>query len=516
MKFNDILLVPQSFNMIGIVRNQGTLGTCWSFAGCESLQSNKNDHSIVFSPLHLAYIKGSYVKGGTYKDIMEYLNNWYGPVLEDDFPYDKAVEIAVKVFEEKKEDILKFLFKFFKEKIKKNEIVYWMIDKCILPKSKYYLRLSFFYGIEEYKDLANIKNEINRKICKFRCEDCNNDCKYCLDCFRCRECNRCEYSEYIAKEMDDGIDDLIDADITKAINSYYDENYPKPERFGICENAYYLTFDRKAGDNPKEELTKFEIKSIKDKISDIKAVSISIKSPCSNDISVYNDKINCIRHHAVAIIGWDDEYSKGNFQKPQPKKDGAFLVKNSWGEDAHDKGYFWLSYEDKTLSHAIAYDFPKTDVPYTKQLNHCKVCALDEIDGFEAKYGKAVYIPNESGSIKAIRSYFYVGKVDCDFTILINGETKGNIALNSSILVYSDSNYPGYKTIYLDKEIAFNANDTIEVIGNYNVSNKSYGDKLPLAIVENAQKDNTYYSEDGKNFKDLADKNAILGLAVLY
>ncbi|MDE7389780.1 MAG: hypothetical protein K2M82_02420 [Lachnospiraceae bacterium] len=51
--------------------------------------------------------------------------------------------------------------------------------------------------------------------------------------------------------------------------------------------------------------------------------------------------------HAVAIVGWDDNYSKENFSSvARPSSDGAWLVKNSWGDDVCDNGYLWISYED--------------------------------------------------------------------------------------------------------------------------------------------------------------------------
>lgn len=50
--------------------------------------------------------------------------------------------------------------------------------------------------------------------------------------------------------------------------------------------------------------------------------------------------------HVVAIVGWNDNYSRNKFDGAvKPKNNGAWLCKNSWGTDNQDKGYFWLSYE---------------------------------------------------------------------------------------------------------------------------------------------------------------------------
>ena len=60
--------------------------------------------------------------------------------------------------------------------------------------------------------------------------------------------------------------------------------------------------------------------------------------------------------HAVLLVGWDNNYSRKNFRPGnQPKFDGAWLVRNSWGDDDADGGYFWLSYEELSLCEAARF-----------------------------------------------------------------------------------------------------------------------------------------------------------------
>lgn len=76
-----------------------------------------------------------------------------------------------------------------------------------------------------------------------------------------------------------------------------------------------------------------------------------------------NDTVRNGGNHAVMIVGWDDNFSKDNFMRGEkPSSDGAWLVRNSWGENSYNFDYFWMSYETSTLSDtAWVLDFAEAD-----------------------------------------------------------------------------------------------------------------------------------------------------------
>ncbi|MBE6502966.1 MAG: hypothetical protein E7Z76_01565 [Methanobrevibacter sp.] len=169
-----------------------------------------------------------------------------------------------------------------------------------------------------------------------------------------------------------------------------------------------------------------------------------------NTYAVYCNNAS-LGNHFVTLVGWNDTYSKDNFNL-KPAGDGAWIVKNSWGEDWGDNGYFYLSYYDEPLHSvpAVGYVINNTIV-YNNLYQYDVGCH----DGFITKGKEFAYAnyfnSSEDNFIAAVGTYFMDSNVDYTIVVYING--------NEVYYQKGKSAFGGYNTIKLNKLIAINKDD---------------------------------------------------------
>ena len=156
--------------------------------------------------------------------------------------------------------------------------------------------------------------------------------------------------------------------------------------------------------------------------------------------------------HAVMIVGWDDNYSKDNYQTAEkPTKNGAWLIRNSWGIY---ESYFWMSYETTSLA-STAYAFDCTNTrPYDN--NYQLDGGLESYMNSSITSAYNVYTVQkkenvESESLKA---------VSVSFTKAAN--------VNYTLEVYTDL-YAKYNPSYGDKKPALTQSGTTTYAGVYTI-----------------------------------------------
>jgi C1A family cysteine protease len=85
------------------------------------------------------------------------------------------------------------------------------------------------------------------------------------------------------------------------------------------------------------------------------ALAVSMLWPEKGEGFYYNYEKRAFRYvqqgdfelnHGVCIVGWDDAFPRDRFPASnRPETDGAWIVRNSWGDIWGDGGYFYMSYD---------------------------------------------------------------------------------------------------------------------------------------------------------------------------
>lgn len=216
---------------------------------------------------------------------------------------------------------------------------------------------------------------------------------------------------------------------------------------------------------------------------------------------------NTAPNHLVTIVGWDDAYAKENFSSDpakQPPADGAWIVKNSWGDasygddwawgvdedgDGLGDGYFHLSYYDMTVMQFASFrgDTPDADGSFDYDSNYqydylgigsvCKVepgslgdasaANVFTAEGDETLSAVSA-VTAESGSTVQVRVYLLGEDAQ--------GPTDGVLAAEQTETVALS----GYHTIELDQPVELSAGQRFSVVESVDGAQGAY---LPLEVA---------------------------------
>lgn len=183
--------------------------------------------------------------------------------------------------------------------------------------------------------------------------------------------------------------------------------------------------------------------------------------------------------HYAAIVGWDDGFPRESFNEGmRPESDGAWLVKNSWGADQGDAGYFWISYEDATLSfQAALFGEVKREGEAVYQYDASGWTDSLSVGG---TVGWAANVFTSERDETLDRVQFCTTGIDTSYTVEVrhgaaDADPRGGELVSTCA---GAQETPGYVTVALDEPAALAAGETFSVV--VRLENASYA--YPLAV----------------------------------
>ena len=279
-----------------------------------------------------------------------------------------------------------------------------------------------------------------------------------------------------------GSSDSLDSSLAYSSNSY------------VLKNAYFL-------DDYDEDTIKYYVTN---NGSVYINVYYSSSYYNSSTYSYYCNQDKTI-NHSVLIVGWDDDYSASDF-KSTPNENGAWLVKNSWGEDFGDEGYMWISYEDMSLYGAVACEFTSSN-DYDYNYHYDGTCGIKytAIDNNESIAHIYQVNGSEEESLEAVS--FAIQSTDVNYTIDIytdisdlDDPTSGNKATTLN----GKTTYSGLYTVDLQDEVTLNRDDYYSIVITLSSNNdtidvfvdKTYSDDY-VSYKNYSEENQAYYSNNG-------------------
>ena len=222
--------------------------------------------------------------------------------------------------------------------------------------------------------------------------------------------------------------------------------------------------------------------------------------------SDYNDP-----NHAVAIVGWDDT------KVTAATNPGAWLIKNSWGADWGEEGYFWISYYDKHSCQqeemgAISF-INVQPMPYDRIYYHdyhgWRKTLYDVSEAINAFAAEA----NES----LVAVSFFTAENDVDYTVGIYDNFSlrlgEDVLTNKLSEVSGHIEYSGFHTIELTEPLNLTEDDNFFVYVSFSQGGHPYdatsevpvllgASSLGTIVTSTASSGESFY-HDGTNWVDL-------------
>lgn len=180
-------------------------------------------------------------------------------------------------------------------------------------------------------------------------------------------------------------------------------------------------------------------------------------------------------NHEINIVGWDDNYSKDNF-KIKPPKNGAWIMKNTWGSDWGNNGYFYISYYDKSICDFTIFEAENAEYKTDGTTKHeykniyqydgagIGLTQIFDAEGYEVKAANYFTARNEE-ALEAISTISAIPDSTLNYEIYLNPDSKSDPTTGK--LVSSGKYYfneCGYVTIPLNYPVNLQKGDVYAVV----------------------------------------------------
>ncbi len=207
-------------------------------------------------------------------------------------------------------------------------------------------------------------------------------------------------------------------------------------------------------------------------------VTMCYDSQCYNpDYASFYNSFSDTGYHAVLLVGWDNSYSRYKFNSIPPG-DGAFIVRNSWGPDYGEQGYFYISYYDQFLGFdGLLAAFKKAE-PSTnyKEIYEYDTFGLMNFVGYDSEtaWCANVFTAQSDAGLRSVS--FYALGTTTTYTVYVYKGVRADNPVRGTLAAQKGGRLKnaGYYTIPLKSQVPLSEGERFSVVVKLNTKNHSY------------------------------------------
>lgn len=220
----------------------------------------------------------------------------------------------------------------------------------------------------------------------------------------------------------------------------------------------------------------------------------------ANNYYVSTTSNSSLPNHGISIVGWDDNISGNKFGV---SKNGAFIVKNSWGPSWSSDGYFYISYNDNFICKNTASFYDVSKQTFENTYASADMVGVPTFMFSNTFYTSAKFNKKSSSSEDLKRVSFPVGE-NMRYTVYLSADNTLNSSTNWKTLTTGTSSVYGIKSVDLSNITLY---DTFTIIVKYEATAatsiftmcNNIDDTSKMTISSNTN----YYATSLSNWSDM-------------
>ena len=250
-----------------------------------------------------------------------------------------------------------------------------------------------------------------------------------------------------------------------------------------------------------------EISDIKNKIINYGSVQSSMYMnedlfhDSHNNYYISTTSDSAFPNHGISIVGWNDSISKSNFAGAT--RNGAFIIKNSWGTSWSDDGFFYISYDDHFICKNTTTFYDVSNKTYKYTYSSADMVGVPTFI-FRGTFYTSAKFTKKTSSEESLERISFATAPNSTYSIYLAGANSLNNSSSWQLLKNGRSNEYGISSIDLDNT---KINDDFTIIVKYIPDSVSSiitmcNNSPDTASMEYSQNTN-YYSQNGTDWFDM-------------